>query len=147
MEQTKETKPSGLTMGQLEDVRERLRSATAQVVDTHDEIDLWWMRGDSVEERRRILSNMVDGLDDDIRQIRLAQEYAREVLGIAYHGNGDCEMNDEPLDEYGCMDCIHDDEEDPTESCYKCSWLMGEGKGYPCLFQPKDEPANHDDRA
>ena len=88
MEQTKETKPSGLTMGQLEDVRERLRSATAQVVDTHDEIDLWWMRGDSVEERRQILSNMVDGLDDDIRQIRLAQEYAREVLGVAYHGNG-----------------------------------------------------------
>lgn len=27
-------------------------------------------------------------------------------------------MNDEPLDEYGCMDCIHDDEEDHTESCY-----------------------------
>ena len=48
-------------------------------------------------------------------------------------------MNDEPLDEYGCMDCIHDDEEDHTESCYICSWLMGEGKGYPCLFQPKDE--------
>ena len=47
-------------------------------------------------------------------------------------------MNDEPLDEYGCMGCIHDDEEDHTESCYKCSWLMGEGKGYPCLFQPKD---------
>lgn len=51
-------------------------------------------------------------------------------------------MNDEPLDEYGCMDCIHDDEEDHAESCYKCSWLMGEGKGYPCLFQPKDGPAN-----
>ena len=50
-------------------------------------------------------------------------------------------MNDDPLDEYGCMDCIHDDEEDHTESCYRCSWLMGEGKGYPCLFQPKDEPA------
>ena len=56
--------------------------------------------------------------------------------------SGDCEMNDEPLDEYGCMDCIHDDEEDHTESCYRCSWLMGEGKGYTCLFQPKDEPAN-----
>lgn len=51
-------------------------------------------------------------------------------------------MNDELLGECGCMDCIHDDEEDHTESCYICSWLMGEGKGYPCLFQPKDEPVN-----
>ena len=50
-------------------------------------------------------------------------------------------MNDELLSEYGCMDCIHDDEEDHTESCYRCSWLMGEGKGYPCLFQPKGAPA------
>lgn len=88
MEQTKETKPSGLTMKQLEEVRERLRSATAQVADTHDEIDLWWIRGDSVEERRQILSNMVDGLDDDIRQIRLAQKYAREVLDAAHHRDG-----------------------------------------------------------
>lgn len=51
-------------------------------------------------------------------------------------------MNDELLSEYGCMDCTHDDEEDHAESCYKCSWLMGESKGYPCLFQPKDESAN-----
>lgn len=51
-------------------------------------------------------------------------------------------MNDEPLSEYGCMDCIHDDEEDHAESCYKCSWLMGKDKGYPCLFHLKDEPAN-----
>lgn len=51
-------------------------------------------------------------------------------------------MNDEPLDEYGCVDCIYDDEEDHTESCYSCSWLMGEGKGYLCLFQPKDEPVD-----
>lgn len=54
-------------------------------------------------------------------------------------------MNDEQLDEYGCMDCIHDDEEDHTESCYRCSWLMGEGKGYPCLFQPKRRTGESDD--
>ena len=40
-------------------------------------------------------------------------------------------MNDEPLDEYGCIGCIHDDEEDHTESCYKCSWLT------PAVPEPK----------
>lgn len=70
-----------ITMDALEDAREIIRSATAQIVDTHDGIDLCWLRaGKTVEERKKMLLRIVNGIDDDINLLRFMQKQVREML-------------------------------------------------------------------
>lgn len=70
-----------ITLSFLEHLREILRDATAQVVDTHDEIDLNWRRaGKTIQGKEKALLSIVDGLDDDIVCIRRAQAFVREAL-------------------------------------------------------------------
>lgn len=70
-----------LTMGTLNEAREIIRSATAQVVDTHDELDLCWLRANNtIEGRKEMLLQIVDGIDDDINVLRLMQRQVRKML-------------------------------------------------------------------
>lgn len=68
-------------MGTLNEAREIIRSATAQVVDTHDELDLCWLRANNtIEGRKEMLLQIVDGIDDDINVLRLMQRQVRKML-------------------------------------------------------------------
>ena len=70
-----------LTMGTLNEAHEIIRSATAQVANTHDEIDLCWLRANNtIEGRKEMLLQIVDGIDDDINVLRLMQRQVRKML-------------------------------------------------------------------
>lgn len=70
-----------LTMDTLNEAREIIRSATAQVVDTHDELDLCWLRANNtIEGRKKMLLYIVDDINDDIRILRNMQKQVREML-------------------------------------------------------------------
>lgn len=57
-----------LTMGTLNEAHEIIRSATALVANTHDGIDLCWLRANNtIEGRKKMLLYIVNGIDDDIR--------------------------------------------------------------------------------
>lgn len=71
-----------ITMDTLNEAREIIRDATAQIVDTHDEIDLCWLRANNtIEGRKKKLLQIVNGIDDDIRTLRNMQKQVREMLG------------------------------------------------------------------
>lgn len=70
-----------ISMDTLNEAREIIRSATAQVVDTHDELDLCWLRANNtIEGRKEMLLQIVDGIDDDINVLRLMQRQVRKML-------------------------------------------------------------------
>ena len=70
-----------LTMDTLEEAHEIIRSATALVANTHDEIDLCWLRANNtIEGRKKMLLYIVNGIDDDIRILRNMQKQVREML-------------------------------------------------------------------
>lgn len=70
-----------ITMDTLNEAREIIRDATAQIVDTHDEIDLCWLRANNtIEGRKKKLLQIVNGIDDDIRILRNMQKQVRELL-------------------------------------------------------------------
>lgn len=70
-----------LTMDTLEEAHEIIRSATAQVANTHDEIDLCWLRANNtIEGRKKMLLYIVDDINDDIRILRNMQKQVREML-------------------------------------------------------------------
>ena len=70
-----------ISMDTLNEAREIIRSATAQVVDTHDELDLCWLRANNtIEGRKEMLLQIVDGIDDDINVLRRMQRQVRKML-------------------------------------------------------------------
>ena len=70
-----------ISMDTLTEAREIIGSATAQVVDTHDELDLCWLRANNtIEGRKEMLLQIVDGIDDDINVLRLMQRQVRKML-------------------------------------------------------------------
>ena len=70
-----------LTTDTLEEAHEIIRSATAQVADTHDEVDLCWLRANNtIEGRKEMLLYIVNGIDDDIRILRNMQKQVLEML-------------------------------------------------------------------
>lgn len=69
------------TMDTLEEAHEIIRSATALVANTHDEIDLCWLRANNtIEGRKKMLLYIVDDINDDIRILRNMQKQVREML-------------------------------------------------------------------
>lgn len=70
-----------LTMDTLEEAHEIIRSATALVANTYDEIDLCWLRANNtIEGRKKMLLYIVDDINDDIRILRNMQKQVREML-------------------------------------------------------------------
>lgn len=70
-----------LSMDTLEEAREIIRDVTAQVADTHDEIDLCWLRaGKTPEGKKEMLLHIVNDIDDDIRILRYMQTQVRKML-------------------------------------------------------------------
>lgn len=69
------------TMDTLEKAREIIRNATGQVADTHDEIDLCWLRaGKTPEDKKKMLLHIVNDIDNDIRILRYMQTQVRKML-------------------------------------------------------------------
>lgn len=70
-----------ISMDTLNEAREIIRSATALVANTHDEIDLCWLRANNtIEGRKKMLLYIVDDINDDIRILRNMQKQVREML-------------------------------------------------------------------
>lgn len=69
-----------MTEQDIKDIATEIKQATAQVIDTHDSIDLWLLRARSLEEKGNRLLFIVNSLDEDIRQIREMQAEVRTRL-------------------------------------------------------------------
>ena len=69
---------------QAEDLKELyclVEDAVGHVDDVCHETHLWWKQGATLEEKRKNLLAIVDGLDEKVERIRRAQEIVRSQIG------------------------------------------------------------------
>ena len=69
---------------QAEDLKELyclVEDAAGQLDDVYHEVHLWWKKGKTLEEKRKNLLAIVDGLGEKIERIRRAQEIVRSQIG------------------------------------------------------------------